>query len=321
MKISEHVIDKLDKTVIKYNEEEAFADQLFIDLLTDGKPEQALKASVSASPERFIRLFQNDPKFIVSLVNKGGALADVILGKEGLKDAVYKDKDDGQNYTFLMVACINKMEFAAFKIIRAGARLDPICINGINALMFACKAKLINPALMMIQAGAPLGQVTERSGNTALILACMKGLADVALSMVDKSDAKLDHVNRQGYNAVIVACLEKMNGVAIAIVEKGARLDILMKEKGTSVLTAACGRGLADVALKIIEKLTSRDQLNHANTDGNTPLILACRRRLTDVALELIDKGAQVDMKNKNGMNARRWAVRNEMKDVLLKLG
>ena len=125
---------------------------------------------------------------------------------------------DSYGKTALIYACKNKMKEVALKLIQTGhAKPEQVYNDDCTVLICACQNKMEEVALELIKTGYAKPEQVVSNGCTALIWACQKGMTKVALELIQTGHAKPEQVDNLGYTALILACSNKMKEVVLEL--------------------------------------------------------------------------------------------------------
>jgi ankyrin repeat protein len=214
-------------------------------------------------------------------------------------------------YLDLMTAIRNGDSKTALKMIADGNYKILNYKNSDNALIRACKFKLDDVALKLIET-EDVGHVGE-NGDTALIMACYKKMTKVALKLIETGKAKPEHFNKFKRTALIYCVNDEkktMEKVALKLIETGkANEEQPDKEDGKTALIWACRNKHEKIALALIATGKSKPEHVTNSTNRFTALIYACKNNLEKVALALLKTGkARPEQVTKKGWTALMYA-------------
>ncbi len=137
----------------------------------------------------------------------------------------------------------------------------------------------------------------DAQGRTALILATEKGDVDLVgflLSLGAKTEAR----NKSGKTALLIACEAKAKEIIAKLAAAGADPFAADETSRTPAALVIQAGGTETAAL------ATKDNVNLANTEGNTLLHLATKAGVPEAVEALLEKGAKPSMRNKAGKTA-----------------
>jgi hypothetical protein len=123
--------------------------------------------------------------------------------------------------TPLTWACKNRMEEVALKLIETGESYpEHFGYHHRTALFHACDNKMKEVALKLIETGrSNPGRVESFHSDTALISACKNGMEEVALKLIETGQSEPEHINYFSKTALIYARSNKMKKVVFKLYE------------------------------------------------------------------------------------------------------
>jgi ankyrin repeat protein len=189
-----------------------------------------------------------------------------------------------------------------------------------SVLMIACRNKLNDVVIKILQYDTSTIYHVNKAGETALIIACKNKLNDIAFELLKYlTKCKIDQVNTSGDTALILACKNAMTDVALELLKYPSLCKIdQVNTSGDTALILACINGMTDIALELL-RYPSLCKIDQVNKSGDTALILACKNRLNSVALELLKHIAscKIDQISNTGDIALVLAKKNNMPEVV----
>lgn len=249
---------------------------------------------------------------------------------------IYEWKSDHNITALMCIAMVGHTEFA-FKLIKAGVKIDDKDNLGETALMKACKFGMRETVLLLLKEKASvnekdnIGQTAlmksimhnhyelaltlidngahineqDQNGATALAIACEHGWDEFALKIIDMG-ANINHKDNFGETALMKACQRGYTALALMLVENGADINDWKSDNGTSLIMEASLYGHTELVLKI---LNAGAKINEKDDLFETALMKACASGQSETALTLISEGAQIEGKNIYGLNALMLAI------------
>jgi ankyrin repeat protein len=152
----------------------------------------------------------------------------------------------------------------------------------------------------------------DESGLPPLLLALRRDSLNAAAFLVEQSGFNLDAVNANDENALMIAALRGHAGLLRQLLQQGAEPN---KPGWTPLHYAATHVSAASV--EMIELLLDASAYIDAESpNGTTPLMMAARYGHRDAVLALIDAGADVALRNQQGLGALEFALRTDRRDI-----
>lgn len=177
-------------------------------------------------------------------------------------------------------------------LLEAGADPDaPITSFGQTPLMTAARTANIGAARALLEHGAYVDVQENDRGQTALMWAAAEGHADMVRLLLEYG---ADHRARSRDRATTPPGIAA--GTPTAPIYRG----------GLTALSFAARQGHLDAAVALIE---GGADVNHPDSDGNSPLVLAILNTHYDLARYLLDSGADPNVANSQGRAALYTAV------------
>lgn len=126
-----------------------------------------------------------------------------------------------------------------------------------------------------------------------------------AVELFLKAGFHPDIRDKHGVPLLCLAARGKHRAVAEVLLAHGATVDFQSEDRGYSPLMDAAQAGSADLVELFLEKGASP---NLTSKDGQTALVVAVGRNDAEVARLLVNGGADVDLADKLGLSARKYA-------------
>lgn len=152
----------------------------------------------------------------------------------------------------------------------------------------------------------------DENGLPPLLLALRRDSLKAAEFLVEQPGFNLDAVNANDENALMIAALRGHARLLRQLLQQDAEPN---KPGWTPLHYAATYPGAASV--EMIELLLEASAYIDAESpNGTTPLMMAARYGHRDAVLALIDAGADVALRNQQGLSALEFALRADRRDV-----
>ena len=144
---------------------------------------------------------------------------------------------------------------------------------------------------------------TDPKGDPMLNLAVKDRSDDVINLLIANKSTDVDLSNKLGETPLMLAAIDDNLPVVKALVEKrNAQIDHI----GWTPLHYACAKGQLEVSKYLIAKGATIDSLS---VGDNTPLIMAVQSGNEELVALLLSKGADIRLKNSQGLTAIDIAV------------
>lgn len=152
----------------------------------------------------------------------------------------------------------------------------------------------------------------DETGQPGLMLALRSDSLRAAGFLIAQPGIDLDALGPTGENALMLAALRGHAGLLRQLIERGAEVN---KPGWTPLHYAATHPGPASV--EMVELLLEHSAyIDAASPNDSTPLMMAARYGNPASVRLLIDAGADVTLRNQQGLNARDFAAAVERKDL-----
>ena len=152
--------------------------------------------------------------------------------------------------------------------------------------------------------------IVNAEGQTGLYEALRDGSLATAMVLVNWPKTDVNRLNARGESALMLACLQGHGELAEKIIKRGGDIN----KTGWTPLHYASTSG----HLPIMQRLLSEyAYIDAESPNGTTPLMMAARYGTTLSVKLLIDEGADVFLKNSQGLNAMVFAEQGERPDAI----
>ncbi|KAF5286936.1 hypothetical protein FQR65_LT12395 [Abscondita terminalis] len=229
---------------------------------------------------------------------------------------------DIYNYTALHYASIHNNLPNVMYIIseskKIGEKEKTINFQGRDkntALLLALREKNLDVANFLIKKGADLTLANGYSMTPFLYL-CKSGDTNV----VKNTRPKIENINlqnREGRSALHLAITHRNNDVARFFIDIGVDVN-LTDRYGMTAFHYACQLADIDVVKKMLPNVT--DINLQSSIFKNTALNMAFMNRNKDIGPFLIDEGADISLKDRDGMTAFHYACRSADIEIVKKV-
>ncbi|MEN9475380.1 MAG: hypothetical protein RIS48_2102 [Pseudomonadota bacterium] len=146
----------------------------------------------------------------------------------------------------------------------------------------------------------------RRGGQPGLLLALRSDSLRAAEFLLSQPGIDLDALSANGENALMLAALRGHVGLFKQLIGRGAEVN---QPGWTPLHYAATHSDWSSVEMVAL-------LLEHASPNDTTPLMMAARYGNTGTVKLLIDAGADVTLRNQQGLSARDFARTAERQDV-----
>lgn len=261
------------------------------------------------------------------------------------RDVTLMNVVDEQNRTPLLCAIIAGHKTIVQFLLKHGAELDTSCLkiavlhdhadivevllkhqsdlmeqdekNKNTTLMYAIAKGFFDIAEVLIRHGARTEYSEEEKPCVPLHIACVSGNVEAVNFLLSKN-VNIDIKDENKTTSLHYAVRKGHEQVVELLLEHGA--DFTARNNHDSVLHAAVSSGNIKIAKLILKKIRSNHDfqkyIDLKDTEGDTPLMWAAEKGLVDMTKLLLNNGAAVDLKNKIGMTALDWAIKNGHNEV-----
>ena len=231
------------------------------------------------------------------------------------------DEKEWQGMTPLGVASSCGYEPVVSLLIGSGTDVQAIDRSGWAAIHHACFQGHEEVARLLLRSGTDV-QTIDSSGRTALHYACSQGHEGVVRLLL-RSGTDIQAIDSSGRTALHFACSHGHEGVVRLLLRGGADVGRITNTYKQSALHFAARNGHKNVIPLLIEGGADIEAEDH---NGFTPLCKLCSKFYSKLCATtslnqdavialLLEKGANVNQRNKYGMNATYYALRSKMSE------
>ncbi|XKL64859.1 hypothetical protein PGB90_004945 [Kerria lacca] len=202
---------------------------------------------------------------------------------------------------------INTNSFAA-RLVEKGADANPIYNRSTNSLLHIVADDCLEDAALFICSHADNINHTNKRGETALHIACEKGLIKLITRLLEC-----------GANPNIATYLPESVMAGDEIVSSSYRLTPIL----TSIINGhdAAVKIMLEYAASVQENNHNFINLNHKDSKGDSALSLAINMDMQHLILDLIAGGADINLRNGEGLTLLHQAIlKNDSKTALFLL-
>ncbi len=168
------------------------------------------------------------------------------------------------------------------------ASLNSIDDNGLNPIMLAISKSMEDLSLKFLDYNIKL-DISDNLGFTPLIYACKYKLTNVAIKIIDKfinskQDILINHIIN-GDNALSFAIKNKLENVVLKFLsldKETINLDFVDSD-GNTLLMIAINNSLPSIAIKLLDFPNIINNINIKNKNGQTAKDISIERSLNDV--------------------------------------
>jgi ankyrin repeat protein len=152
----------------------------------------------------------------------------------------------------------------------------------------------------------------DESGQSPLLLALRLDSLKTAAFLIEQPGFHLDAHNTRGENALMIAALRGHVGLLRLMLRHGAEVN----KPGWTPLHYAAAHPTA-VSVEMVELLLEENAyIDAASPNETTPLMMAARYGHRDSVRALLEAGADVSLRNQQGLAALDFAVESSRRDV-----
>lgn len=186
--------------------------------------------------------------------------------------------------------------------------------SGYTSLMQACRWGYVDAAKMLIDAGADVNRVSDRTGSALHItISEGKGNMEIVRALLAKR-ARLDARDKRGRTPIILAAEHGLTEVMTVLLDAKADVNA-QDERGLSGLDYAAMHG-EEAPVRLL--LDRGAQVNHKNEMGMTALFHAAHGGYAPLVREFLARGADPDpVETKYGDSALMRAAQAGHRDVV----
>lgn len=146
----------------------------------------------------------------------------------------------------------------------------------------------------------------SRAGEPALVLAVREGSMGALRVLLSHPDIRIEATAANGNTALMMAAYKRNAAAVDMLLARGAAVN----REGWTPLHYAAAAGDDGIAATLLERGARIDARSPAASGSFTPLMMAVREGHEDSALFLVDRGADVRLKNGEGLTAAQIAER-----------
>jgi ankyrin repeat protein len=248
----------------------------------------------------FTATISSDPE------SKGLRYAEVPSNLEGINNF------DDNGMSPLMNACAFGQIEAIKNILKAGADVNLPNKYGYTALFIAVERGFALTVETLIDMGANIHWVDEKTGKSAILIAVAGGFAEITQTLI-KAGADVNMPLRNGQSLLMLSSAGHSVEMSSVLISAGARVNYQDSLGNNALMIASTVGDLATVQLLIANKA----RINDATHLGYTALMFASSRGRLGVVMELLSNGAAPDIVDVFGKSSLSRAVENDLGDII----
>lgn len=149
----------------------------------------------------------------------------------------------------------------------------------------------------------------DPKGLTGLLIATRDGSLNVATLLLSQNKTKVEIRTPQDENVLMLAALGGHLVLAKGLIEKGADVN----KTGWAPLHYAATKGHLNIMKLLLE---AHAYIDAESPNKSTPLMMAAMYGTFDAVKLLVDEGADISLKNEQGLTAQDFAKRAERQDI-----
>ena len=179
-------------------------------------------------------------------------------------------------------------------------------IDGKTPLMLATKQQDVKMVKSVLQAGANVNRINQKTGGTALMESALNGCVQITLILIE-AGANVNMADKSGHTSLMFAVHKRHLKVAEILIREGADVNKICYVRQTALLhctSTGCEEGVE----MLVE---SGADVNTVDKFLNTALILASEKGFLSIVEFLVKRGADVNKVSQLGDTALTIAVRN----------
>jgi ankyrin repeat protein len=211
------------------------------------------------------------------------------------------------------VAAKNSCDWGIKVLLRHNTDINTLDKRNISALMEVVALGDLDAARILLKNRAnPDGDEQVRDSRP-LLLAAHQGMTEMVRLLLDEG-ADLEIEDQMGLTALHWASREDRLETVQFLLSRGAEIDKTGLDEATP-LYSAVSRGALQMTQLLLE---GKADINARDGDfGQTALILAAKYSHVDILHLLLARGADVHLRDEEGISALDWARRNHRDDIV----
>jgi ankyrin repeat protein len=211
------------------------------------------------------------------------------------------------------VAAKSNCDWGIKVLLRHGMDIDTFNERNICALMEVIALGNLEAARTLLNNGANPDGDEQIPDSRPLILAAHQGATDIVRLLLDYN-AELEIEDRMGLTALHWASRENRIETVQFLLSRGAEVEKTGIDEATP-LYSAVSRGALQMTQLLLD---GNANINARDRDfGQTALMLAAKYSHVDILRVLLDRGAEVHLRDDEGISALDWARRNHRDDIV----
>ena len=210
--------------------------------------------------------------------------------------------------TPLLAAALSGQVEAARVLLTAGADVEMRYRNEATALVLVAIQSNTEMARLLVAHGANV-DAGAKEGTTALLAASATGNIGMIRALLD-AGASLEQKDKSSVTPLLAAIANDYNDAVRVLVDAGADVNAVCHNGSALQFAAAKG----DAA--ILRLLLGRGARTEA-TSGQAPLLMAAANEHTEAVRALVEAGANVNIRDENGVTALLVVAVNGQADMV----
>jgi ankyrin repeat protein len=190
------------------------------------------------------------------------------------------------------------------------AAIPTIAAADDNSDFFLCVSRNDAYSLRgLLERGVDPNLKESARGDSGLILALRENAMKTFGLLINSPKIDLEAQSNNGDTALMIASFSGNRAAVAALLDKDAEVN----KHGWTALHYAAANGDGDIIRLLLEKSAYIDAESPNKT---TPVMMAARAGHLDVVKQLMEAGADISLKNDQGLTAADFAIKNEHPEI-----